>query len=67
MLGTFRNAIFKQTEDLDLGLTPWKLSLISSKHPLEVFLYFKTHEEAKDHEDICVTKGWTTLGVMWHD
>lgn len=68
MLGTFRNALFKRAEgDVNLGLTPWKLSLIYSKHPLGVFLYFSTHEEAKEHEDACTAKGWKSLGVMWYN
>lgn len=67
MLGALRNAIFKQTEEVHIGATPWRLSLIHSKHPLEVFLYFSTHEDAKEHEDACTAKGWKSLGVMWYD
>ena len=53
-------------EDLDLGLTPWKLCLINPLHPLQIFIYFATHEEAKDQEDSCKEKGWTSLGIVWY-
>lgn len=57
----------KEYDYVDLSLTPWKLCLVSPLHPFYIFIYFATHEEAKDHEDICLNKGWTSNGVVWYD
>lgn len=68
MLEALKNLILgdKEDDDVDLGLTPWKLCLVSPVHSLQVFLYFSTHEEAKDQEDRCKERGWTSNGVVWY-
>lgn len=57
----------KEQEGVDLAITPWKLCLINPLHPLQVFIYCATHEEAKDQEDKCKERGWTSLGIVWYN
>lgn len=57
----------EEPESVTLEKTPWKLHLTNPQHPLQVFIYFATHEEAKNHEDICISKGWTSSGIVWYN
>lgn len=52
--------------DLSLEETPWRLSIRADSHPLELLVYFKTHEEAKDGEDHFKSLGWNSYGIQWH-
>lgn len=51
--------------ELDFSSTPWRLSVQVEDHPLKVFMYYASHKEAKDQEDICRMKGWTIHGIEW--
>lgn len=67
MLEVLKNLLWKERRSTVREPSNWKLSLVNSKYPVEVFLYFSTHEDAKDHEDACTARGWTSLGIVWYD
>lgn len=68
MFGYLRSLLQGEDEyEVDLSQTPWKLCLVSKHRPLEVFLYYATHKEARDQEDISVSKGWMSAGIKWYD